>query len=175
MIRLRPLRSLALLALAAAPVGVGVVVVAASPADAGESEVCKLVTRKEASDLLGAKVVKTTTKTSTTNGAEECTYRTKKKGFRNLKLQLELTIQPVTDELRSKLQNIPFEDGSRLQDLGDEAYVDKFDSVVALSGATAVQGKLQNYQGASSRFRSVSEGVVRAAIPRLGEITPPTR
>ena len=59
--------------------------------------------------------------------ASSCTYRTKKKGFRNLKLQLELTIQPVTDQLRSKLQSIPFEDGSRLQDLGDEAYVDKFD------------------------------------------------
>jgi hypothetical protein len=163
-----------LLALAAAPVGVGMVVVGASPADAGESEVCKLVTRNEASDLLGAKVVKTTTKTSTTNGAEECTYRTKKKGIRNLKMQLELTIQPVTDELRSELQNIPFEDGSRLQDLGDEAYVDKFDSVVAVSGTTAVQAKLQNYQGASSRFRRVSEGAVRAAVPRLGDITPPT-
>jgi hypothetical protein len=163
-----------LLALAAAPVGVGMVVVGASPADAGESEVCKLVTRNEASDLLRAKVVKTTTKTSTTNGAEECTYRTKKTGIRNLKMQLELTIQPVTDELRSELQNIPFEDGSRLQDLGDEAYVDKFDSVVAVSGTTAVQAKLQNYQGASSRFRRVSEGAVRAAVPRLGDITPPT-
>jgi hypothetical protein len=150
------------------------VLLASTPAEAGASDVCKLVTRKEAGDLLGAKVVKTTTKTSTTNGAEECTYRTKKKGLRDLKLQLELTIQPVTDELRSKLQNIPFEDGSRLQDLGDEAYVDKFDSVVAVSGATAVQAKLQNYQGASSRFRSVSEGAVRAALPRLGEITPPT-
>ena len=147
---------------------------AATPAEAGASDVCKLVTRKEASDLLGARVVKTTTKTSATNGAEECTYRTKKRGFRNLKLQLELTIQPVTDDLRSELQNIPFEDGSRLQDLGDEAYVDKFDTVVALSGTTALQAKLQNYQGASSRFRSVSEGAVRAALPRLGEITPRT-
>ena len=63
---------------------------------------------------------------------------------------------------------------SRLQDLGDEAYVDKLDSVVALSGTTAVQAKLQNYQGASSRFRDVSEGAVRAALPRLDEITPPT-
>jgi hypothetical protein len=123
---------------------------------------------------LGAKVVKTTMRTNAANGAEECTYRTKKKGIRNLKLQLELTIQPVTDELRSKLQNIPFEDGSRLQGLGDEAYVDKFDSVVAVSGTTAVQAKLQNYKGASSRFRRVSEGAVRAAVPRLAEITPAT-
>jgi hypothetical protein len=168
------LRFLTILAVTAVSSCMGAVVADPSPAEAGESEVCKLVTRKEASDLLGAKVVKTTPKTSATNGAEECTYRTKKKGIRDLKMQLELTIQPVTDELRSKLQNIPFDDGSRLQDLGDEAYVDKFDSVVALSGGVAVQAKLQNYQGASSRFRRVSEGAVRAAVPRLGEITPPT-
>ncbi|HEY4396493.1 MAG TPA: hypothetical protein VGO28_02350 [Acidimicrobiia bacterium] len=75
---------------------------------------------------------------------------------------------PTRQELRSKLQNIPFDDGSRLQDLGDEAYVDKFDSVIAVSGTTVMQAKLQNYQGASSRFRRVSEGAVRAALPRLG-------
>ncbi len=144
------------------------------PAEAGDADVCKLVTRKEASDLLGAKVVKTTTKTSATNDAEECTYRTNKRGYRKLKLQLELTTQPLTDQLRSKLQNVPFDDGSRLQDLGDEAYVDKFDTVIAVSGNTAVQAKLQNYQGASSRFRSVSEGAVRAALPRLTETTPPS-
>jgi hypothetical protein len=171
---MRPVRLLTFVALVAAPIGIGAVVVGESPAEAGESDVCKLVTRKEASDLLGAKVVKTTTRANAANGAEECTYRTKKKGIRNLKLQLELTIQPVTDELRSKLRNIPFDDGGRLQGLGDEAYVDKFDSVVAVSGTTAVQAKLQNYQGASSRFRRVSEGAVRAAVPRLAEITPPS-
>jgi hypothetical protein len=157
-------RLLLLVPLLAAPL----TVLDVASAAAADSDVCKLVTRKEASDLLGAKVVKTTTKTSTTNGAEQCTYRTKKKGIRNLNLQLELTTQPVTDELRSKLQNIPFDDGSRLQDLGDEAYVDKFDSVIAVSGTTVMQAKLQNYQGASSRFRRVSEGAVRAALPRLG-------
>ena len=174
MVRLRPVRFLAFFALVAAPIGIGAVVVGEAPAEAGDGDVCKLVTRKEASDLLGAKVVKTTTKTNATNGAEECTYRTKKKGFRNLKLQLELTTQPVTDELRSKLRNIPFDDGSRLEGIGDEAYVDKFDSVVAVSGTTAVQAKLQNYRGPSSRFRRVSEGAVRAAVPRLAEITPPS-
>jgi hypothetical protein len=136
--------------------------------------VCKLVTRKEASDLLGAKVVKTTTKTSSTNGAQKCTYRTNKTGYRKLKLQLELTIQPVTDELRCKLQDIPFDDGSRLQGLGDEVYADKFDTVVAVSGGLAVQGKLQNYRGSSTRFRDVSEGAVRAALPRLGDVAPPS-
>ena len=140
----------------------------AGSAAAAETDVCKLVTRKEASDLLGAKVVKTTTKTSATNGAEECTYRTKKtqKEFkeRKLKISLELTVQPVTDDLRSELQNIPFEDGSRVQGIGDEAYVTKFDQVIAVSGTTAVAAKLQNYRGASTKFRSVSEGAVKAAL-----------
>ena len=167
-------RLLLLVPLLAAPLAV---LDAASTA-AAETDVCKLVTRKEASDLLAAKVVKPTTKTSATNGAEECTYRTKKVQKelkdRNLKISLELTVQPVTDDVRSELQNIPFEDGSRLQGLGDEAYVTKFDQVIAVSGTTAVAAKLQNYRGASSKFRSVSEGAVRAALPRLGEITPPT-
>jgi hypothetical protein len=140
--------------------------------------VCTLLTRDDAGDLLGYKVVKTTTKTSPTNGAQDCTYRTKKvqkpSKHSNLKIQLEVTVQPVTEKLRSQLQNIPFDDGSRLDGLGDEAYVTKFDDVIAVSGTTALQAKLQNYQGPSSKFRDVSEGAVKAALPRLGQLTPPT-
>jgi hypothetical protein len=171
-------RLLLFVALLAAPLAVLDAASAAAAETETETDVCKLVTRKEASDLLGAKVVKTTTKTSATNGAEECTYRTKKvqKEFkdRNLRISLELTVQPMTDDLRSELQNIPFEDGSRVQGLGDEAYVTKFDQVIAVSGTTAVAAKLQNYRGASTKFRGVSEGAVKAALPRLAEITPPT-
>src|SRR2546421_3455986 len=156
----------------------GVALLDAAPATAEDTGVCTLVTRDEAGDLLGAKVVKTSKKTSAANGAQECTYKTKKaqKEFkdRNLKISLELTVQPVTDELRSKLQNIPFDDGSRVQGIGDEAYVTKFDQVIAISGDIAVAAKLQNYRGASSKFRSVSEGAVKAALPRLGQLTPPT-
>jgi hypothetical protein len=166
------------LLLVAPTIVTGIALLDAEPAAAEDTGVCALVTRKEAGELLGAKVVKTTTQTSKTNGAEECTYRTKKVdkdlGKRNLKISLEVTVQPVTDEVRSELQNIPFEDGSRVQGLGDEAYVDKFDQVIAISGDTAVAAKLQNYRGSSSRFRSVSEGAVRAALPRLGQLPPPT-
>src|SRR5881397_3958770 len=80
-----------------------------------------------------------------------CTYKTKKvdKEFkkRNLKIQLELTVQPVTDELRAQLQRIPSDEGERVEGLGDEAYATKFDDVIAISDTTAVQAKLQNYQG----------------------------
>ena len=158
-------------------VATGIALLEAAPAEAEDTGVCSLVTRAEAGELLGAKVVKTTTKTSTANGAEECTYRTKKvqkELKRNLKISLELTVQPVTDEVRSALQNIPFDDGSRVQGLGDEAYVTKFDQVIAISGDAAVAAKLQNYRGASSKFRSVSEGAVKAALPRLGQLPPPT-
>jgi hypothetical protein len=159
-------------------VATGIALLDSAPAAAEDTGVCSLVTRTEAGELLGAKVVKTTTKTSKTNGAEECTYRTKKVQkelkARNLKISLELTVQPVTDEVRSELQNIPFDDGSRVQGLGDEAYVTKFDQVIAISGNTAVAAKLQNYRGASSKFRGVSEGAVKAALPRLGQLPPPT-
>jgi hypothetical protein len=166
------------LLLVAPLIATGVALLDAAPAAAEDAGVCTLVTRDEAGDLLGAKVVKTTRKTSAKTGAEECTYKTKKVdkdlGKRNLKISLELTVQPVTDEVRSELQNIPFEDGSRVQGLGDEAYVTKFDQVIAISGDKAVAAKLQNYRGASTKFRNVSEGAVRAALPRLGQLPPPT-
>ena len=156
----------------------GVALLDAAPAAAEDAGVCTLVTRDEAGELLGAKVVKTTRKTSAKTGAEECTYKTKKvdKEFkkRNLKIQLELTVQPVTDELRAQLQRIPSDEGERVEGLGDEAYATKFDDVIAISDTTAVQAKLQNYQGSPTRFRSVSEGAVRAALPRLGQLPPPT-
>jgi hypothetical protein len=150
------------------------------PATAGGSDVCSLITRKEASDLLGYKVVKTTEKTSSSDDSTECTYRTKKvqKAFkeefdRNLKIQLELTVGPVTDALRAELQDVPFDDGERVEGLGDEAYATKFDQVIAISGTTVVSAKLQNYKGSPTTFRSVAEGAVRAALPRLAQLTPP--
>src|SRR5260370_4348042 len=156
------LSSLTSLLLVAPLMATGVALLDAAPAAAEEAGVCTLVTRDEAGELLGAKVVKTTKKTSAKTGAEECTYKTKKVdkdlGKRNLKISLELTVQPVTDEVRSKLQNIPFEGGSRVQGLGDEAYVTKFDQVIAISGDNAVAAKLQNYRVASTKFRSASAG-----------------
>jgi hypothetical protein len=116
--------------------------------------VCSLITRKEAGGHLGYKVVKTTKKTSPIDDSAECTYRTKKfqKEFkeefdRNLRIQLELTVGPVTDELRAELQDVPFDDGERVDGLRDEAYATKFDQVIAISGTTAVSAKLQNYKG----------------------------
>jgi hypothetical protein len=154
----------------------GVALLDAAPTAAEDAGVCTLVTRDEAGELLGAKVVKTTKKTNAKTGAEECTYKTKKvdKEFkkRNLKIQLELTVQPVTDELRAQLQRIPSDEGERVESLGDEAFATKFEDVIAISGTTVVQAKLQNYEGSPTKFRSVSEGAVRAALPRLGQLTP---
>lgn len=131
------------------------------------------MTRKEAGKVLGAKVVKTKKDTDRVSGAPECTYQTKKKGLkdRDLKMQLEVSVEPLTDELQADLDGIPFDDGSRVQGLGDAAYVTKFDQVIAVSGNVVVAAKLQNYEGASSKFRSVSEGAVRAALPRLDRVT----
>ncbi|HEY3097100.1 MAG TPA: hypothetical protein VGK05_09685 [Acidimicrobiia bacterium] len=152
----------------------------ATPAAAKDTGVCTLLTRSEAGKLLGAKVVKTSKKTSKINDALECTYKTNKaqKQFkdRGAKMQLEVTVQPVTDKLRAELQRIPTNEGERVEGLGDEAYATKFDYVIAVSGNTAVQAKLQNYQGSPTKFRSVSEGAVRTALTRLDRVsvTPPS-
>ena len=147
----------------------------AAPAAAEDTGVCTLLTRSEAGKLLGAKVVKTEKDTSRTSGAQECTYKTKKgqKRFKKsgVKMQLEITVEPLTDELRAKLQRIPSEDGERVEGLGDEAYATKFDDVTAIAGNVAVQAKLQNYAGSPTKFRSVSEGALRTALPRLDQVT----
>jgi hypothetical protein len=149
----------------------GIALLDAAPAAAEDTGVCMLLTRQEAGELLGAKVVKTSTKTSKTNGAEECTYRTNKaqKRFKKsgVKMQLEVTVEPLTDELRAKLQRIPSEDGERVEGLGDEAYASKFDDVTAIAGNLAVGAKLQNYAGSPTKFRGVSERALRIALPRL--------
>jgi hypothetical protein len=90
---------------------------------------------------------------------------------RGLKLKLEVTVQPITDDLRSKLQDIPFDDGSRIEGLGDEAYVTQFEQVIAVSGDVVLAAKPQNYSGASTKIRGISEGAVRAALPRLDQVT----
>src|SRR6266540_5293497 len=93
----------------------------AAPAAAEDTGVCTLLTRSEAGKLLGAKAVKTEKDTSRTTGAQECTYKTKKgqKRFEKsgVKMQLEITVEPLTDELRAKLQRIPSEDGERVEGL----------------------------------------------------------
>jgi hypothetical protein len=162
--------------LVVAPVLVpALVFVVAAPASGQSSGVCSLVTRREAGKLLGAKVVKTEKDESPANGAQQCTYTTKKVvkelKDRGLKLKLQVTVQPITDDLRSDLQSIPFEGGSRIQGLGDEAYVTQFEQVIAVSGDIVVAAKPQNYSGASTKIRGISLGAVRAALPRLDQVT----
>lgn len=147
----------------------------AVPAGAKDTGVCTLLTRAEAGKLLGAKVYSTATKTSAADGAQRCTYKTnkvqKESKHGDLKIQLELTVQPVTDTLRSQLQRIPSNEGQRVEGLGDEAYATKFDYVIAIVGNVAVQAKLQNYEGSPTKFRDVSEGAVRTALTRLDRVT----
>src|SRR6266516_775362 len=88
--------------------------------------------------------------------------------------EAEDTGEPLNDDLRTKLQRIPSEDGERVEGLGDEAYASKFDDVTAIAGNVAVQAKLQNYAGSPAKFRSVSEGALRTALPRLAQLPTPT-
>jgi hypothetical protein len=55
-------------------------------------------------------------------------------------------VGPVTDALRAQLQDVPFDDGERVEGLGDEAY--------------------------ATKFRSAAEGAVRASLPRLAQLAP---
>jgi hypothetical protein len=139
------------------------------PAVATGTDVCALVSKQDASKLLGAKVVKTTTKTSASNGAQRCTYKTKKFTSKTLKkfdapLQLAITWQPLTDAVRAYIKDIN-SDLTPISGLGDEAYADKFGAVFAIRGQDVVQAKVQNIQ--SSHLQEWNQKAVALALPGL--------
>jgi hypothetical protein len=144
---------------------------AAAPANASGTDVCSLLTRPEASKILGAKVVATSRKSQASNGAQECTYKTKKftdKRFKQLKapLELGLTWQPMSVTLRSNIDS----NRSKLNPiagLGDEAYVINDFDVFAIQGHNVVQSKIYNWDTGVGTLESKNEQAVRTAVPRL--------
>jgi hypothetical protein len=143
----------------------------AGTAGASGTDVCGLITKKEASKILGAKVVKLKRESDATTGAHQCTYKTKKYTAKRLKkfnapLELKLLLAPVTQALRdeitqhaSKFDPIP--------GLADEAYVvDNFD-VLAIKNQDVVQASVYNWETGASVLEKKSERAVRLAVRRL--------
>jgi hypothetical protein len=157
--------SAALLVAVLAAAGLTVAGLGVGPAAATGTDVCALISKSDASKLLGAKVVKTTTKSSASTGAQECNYKTKKyttKTFKKFHAPLELSItwQPLTDEVRKYIADVN-SDLTPITGIGDAAYADKFGTTFAVRGQDVVQAKVQNIE--SSHLQEWSQkGVVLA-------------
>jgi len=140
------------------------------PADASGTDVCGLITKKEASKILGAKVVKLERQTNKSTGAQVCTYKTKKFTSKHLKkfsgaLGLEIIWGPVTQDLRDAIAKAG-SDLTAIPGLGNSAYATQ-GSVLALRGADVVQASIVNWQTSPSKQEAKAEKAVRLALPRL--------
>jgi hypothetical protein len=142
-------------------------------AGATDTNVCTLVTKKEASKILGAKVVKIKRATHVVTGDPVCEYFTNvyvTKFFKKQKapLTLEVTSGPLTDELRGQIDENP-SDLEPIGDLGDEAYFDNTD-VIVIRGNDVLGTGARSWSGggtAIAKYKAVAEAAARTALPRL--------
>jgi len=128
---------------------------------------CALVTKKEASKILGAKVVKTKNVVDEDTGAQECTYTTKKFDSDFLEqagspIQLVLGWGPIADSLRGQ-----YEGSEEIEGLGDVAYDLGFGSVVALSGEQSVQATVENSEAPAPKLAKKAQKAIKLALPHL--------
>jgi hypothetical protein len=139
-------------------------------AGAADVDVCTLVTKKEASKILGAKVVKVTSDANASTGDQECEYRTNRYVSKRLQklrapLKLKVTLGTLTDELRGQIDD-NLSELDPISDLGDEAYLSGTD-VLVISGPDILQAEATNWQGSPSKYEAMSEAAARTAIARL--------
>jgi len=145
----------------------------ASSAGAEGIDVCTLVTRKEASKILGTKVVKIKRSTNAATGDQECEYRTKvyvSSRFRKLKapLKLQVTLGTLTPDLRKEIDDNQSE-LDPFTDLGNEAYftgTTRTDLLVVV-GQYVLQTGPANWEGGPSRYQTMAEAAARTAVPRV--------
>lgn len=147
---------------------IAVLVAWIAPAGAsGGVSACQLLKKKEASKLLGAKVVKTKNRVDVETGAQDCTYRTNTFDSDLLEqmgapLQLTLAWGPITDTQRGQ-----YEGSKTVAGLGDAAYDLGFGRVVAISGEQSVQATIENSEAAPAKLAKKAQQAIRRALNRL--------
>lgn len=133
---------------------------------------CPLLTRKEASDLIGQKVVNV--KYHAKKSTDECTFKTKLPQGEDVPLTLRIGAAPLTPELQQNFnQGRANPDHSEINGLGDAAYViPGVERVIAVSGDYLLAGDLQNLEKDDPKLeRGSAQGAVRIAIARLDRLS----
>jgi hypothetical protein len=150
----------------------------APPAGAATEDikVCKLLTKKEASRILGEKVVKAEAERDDNIDAAECDYRTKKFSGPELKeldapILLSVDIQGLTDELRAELENRRA-DGEDIEGIADVAFRTSSGSTIALVGDIGVEASYSNAGSTPSDIAAEKEtAALRLAVRRIVALT----
>ena len=142
-------------------------------AGAAGNDACALVTKQEASKILGAKVVKIKRATNASTGDQECEYRTKvyvSSRFRKLKapLKLQVTLGTLTADLRQEIDDNQSE-LDPYPDLGNEAYFSGTTrtDLLVIAGSRVLQTGPANWEGGPSKYQTMAEAAARTAVPRV--------
>jgi hypothetical protein len=155
-------------------IGVGIcitvmaVVALAGPASADGVDGCTLVTKKEASKILGAKVVTAENVVDGSTGGQTCTFTTKKyatKAFKQAGSTVGLVLQWVslTDAVSARLQGTQPAGG-----VADAAaYLLDDGTVAAVRGADVVLATVQYVKGGLAGAAKKSLRLLKLAVPRL--------
>jgi hypothetical protein len=113
---------------------------------------CDLITKKQATKILGFKVVKTEFESEASSGAEQCSYRTKKywkPRFKKLgaPLKLNITTQPLTEEAAVTLDELEADpEAQSVPGLGDRAFYTDGNDLVVVVGDLVLQAEVTNIE-----------------------------
>lgn len=156
--------------IATAAVALTGAVALAVPAGAGaDVNPCKLVKKKEAKKILGAKIVEVEREGDESTGAQSCTWVSNKYSDDSFEesdspYSLEVAVQPLTDDVREALDSE--DDLEPISGLGDEAYIDGFD-VVVIQGEDVIVAETHNWAGDITPQTDRAERAARLALERL--------
>jgi len=134
---------------------------------------CALITKKQATKILGFKVVKTEFESERSSGAEQCSYRTKKywkPRFKKLDapLKLDITTQPLTDDTAAILDELEADsDAVSVPGLGDRAFYTSGNDLVVVVGDVVLQAEVTNIEWSGDDLQTYILDPERAAMDVL--------
>jgi hypothetical protein len=133
---------------------------------------CDLLSKKQASKILGHKVVKTVVRSDRKSGAEQCEYRTNyylKRRFENLgaPYKLLLTTQPLAG-IESEVHTLETDPDSEAVDgLGDRAFTTKGHDLSVLVGDLVLQAKVTNVEWSGNELDTLILTPEREVMDRV--------
>jgi hypothetical protein len=130
---------------------------------------CGTFTKKEASKIIGFKVVETEELVEESTDTEGCEYITKKQ-FKDVSspLKLRITAQPLNDDTDAALDALEAdEDAEAVPGLGDRAFYTDDNELIAVSGDQVFQAKITNLRWRNDELETLIKGPELAAMRQL--------
>ncbi|MFN8027794.1 MAG: hypothetical protein U0W40_15980 [Acidimicrobiia bacterium] len=150
-----------------------VLALGAVPAGAAKADNCDLLTKKQASKILGHKVVATKLTREASTGAEQCEWRTNYYFPGNFKklgapYKLKVTTQPLTADVEKTIATLKENPKSEaVPELGDDVFFTASNELVAVVDPLVVQFEVSNYTTEGGSYDDIVYGPPKAAAAAL--------